>query len=84
MKFEEFIKLSENEKVKEYKNLSDHDKFLARISSVEITETIEHSELTSEEKEAARKRRKNDYIVDITDDNIGEITKKIFNGKQNS
>lgn len=79
MKFEEFIKLSEKEKVKQYENLSDHDKFLARISEIQIPETVGYFEFTDEEKEAMQRLRlENPHIVDITDDNIEEIVKKIF------
>ena len=56
---EEFMKLSEKEKCEKYKDLSNHDKFLARISQPLSPRVIPEDELTEEEKEKI-KEMKND------------------------
>ncbi len=47
--FEQFEKLSEEDKKEQYKNLSDHDKFKARISFTIKCEVIGKSTLSKEE-----------------------------------
>lgn len=47
--FEQFEKLSEEDKKGQYKNLSDHDKFKARMSSTIKCEVISKSTLSREE-----------------------------------
>lgn len=47
--FEQFEKLSEEDKKEQYKNLSDHDKFKVRISSTIKCEVIDKSTLSKEE-----------------------------------
>ena len=59
LSFEEFMKLSEKEKCEKYKELSNHDKFLARISQPVTPRIIPEEELTEEEKEKI-KEMKND------------------------
>ena len=46
----DFNNLSEEEKGKRYKELSDHDKFLVRISTIPSGKTIGYKELTKQEK----------------------------------
>lgn len=50
LSFEEFCKLSEEEKNRQYKNLSNHDKFLARMSQNPGGKVVGHEEITEEEK----------------------------------
>ena len=59
LSFEEFMKLSEKEKCERYKDLSNHDKFLARINQPISPIVIPEDELTEEEKEKI-KEMKND------------------------
>lgn len=56
--FEEFNKLTEKEKCKRYKDLSDHDKFLARISMNPGVEVIGTSEISEEDKKWAEELHK--------------------------
>lgn len=58
LSFEEFNKLSEKEKCKQYKNLSNHDRFLARTAQNPGGEVVGHEEVTEEEKEWAEKLHK--------------------------
>lgn len=51
LSFEEFMKLSEKEKCERYKNLSEHDKFLARINQPITPKVVSEEELSEEEKE---------------------------------
>lgn len=56
--FEQFEKLSEKDKREQYKNLSDYDKFKARISSTIKCEVIGKSTLSKEElKQKAEKMK---------------------------
>ena len=55
LSFKEFLKLSEKEKCERYKELSDHHKFLARISQKPGVEVIPDEKLTEEEKEWIKK-----------------------------
>lgn len=56
--FEQFEKLSEKEKQEQYKNLSDHNKFKARISSTIKCELVGKSTLSKEElKQKAEKMK---------------------------
>lgn len=54
LSLEEFNKLPEKEKGDRYKELSDHDKFLVRISTIPSGETIGYRELTEKEKKEAK------------------------------
>ena len=58
LSFEEFNKLSEEEKCKQYKNLSNHDRFLARTAQNPGGEFVGHEEVTEEEKKWAEKLHK--------------------------
>lgn len=51
--------LSEREKCERYKELSEHHKFLARISQNAGARVIPEEEMTEDEKEQLRKMRKN-------------------------
>ena len=51
LSLKEFNKLSENEKGDRYKELSEHDKFLVRISMPIGGEVIGYRELTEQEKD---------------------------------
>lgn len=55
LSLKEFNKLSENEKGDRYKELSEHDKFLVRISMPIGGEVIGYRELTEQEKKEAEK-----------------------------
>ena len=55
LSFKEFLKLSEKEKCERYKELSNHHKFLARISQNSGVEVISYKNLTKEEKELLKK-----------------------------
>ena len=57
LSFKEFMKLSEKEKCKKYKDLSDNDKFLARISQPLSPIVIPEEELTKEQKEKIKKMK---------------------------
>lgn len=50
----EFNKLPENEKGERYKDLSDHDKFLVRISMPMTGRVIGYCELTDKQKKEAK------------------------------
>lgn len=54
LSLEEFYKLSEKEKGVRYKELSDHDRFLVRISMPINGEVVGFRELTEKEKEEAK------------------------------
>lgn len=54
MTFEEFMKLPYEERAEAYKTLSDHDRFMVRISEPLKGKTVGYSEVTEEEKEKAR------------------------------
>ena len=54
LSLEEFYKLSEKEKGVRYKELSDHDRFLVRISMPIKGEVVGFRELTEEEKKEAK------------------------------
>lgn len=56
--FKEFNKLTEEEKCKKYKDLSDHDKFLARISMNPGVEVIGTSKISEESKKWAEELHK--------------------------
>lgn len=53
LSFKEFCKLPKGEKCKQYKNLSNHDKFLARMSQNPGGEIVGYEEVTEEEKKRA-------------------------------
>ena len=53
LSFEEFNKLSEEEKCKQYKKLSNHDKFLARMSQNPGGAVVGYEEITEKEKKWA-------------------------------
>ena len=55
--FEEFMKLNEQEKIEGYKDLSNHDKFLARINQPISPTVISKDELTEEEKEKIKEMK---------------------------
>lgn len=55
LSLKEFNKLSENEKGDRYKELSEHDKFLVRISMPIGGEVIGYRELTEQEKKESEK-----------------------------
>ena len=57
--FEQFKKLSKNDRNKQYKNLSNHDKFKARINDTIKCEVIGKSTLSKEELKSHDKKRKN-------------------------
>lgn len=54
LSLEDFNNLPEKEKGERYKKLSDHDKFLVRISTIPSGKTIGYRELTEQEKEEAK------------------------------
>lgn len=54
LSLEEFCKLSEKEKGIRYKELSDHDRFLVRISMPIKGEVVGFRELTEKEKKEAK------------------------------
>lgn len=54
LSLKDFNKLSEKEKKDRYKELSDHDKFLVRISMPIYGEVIGYRELTKEEENDAK------------------------------
>ena len=58
LSFKEFNKLSEEEKCKQYKNLSNHSRFLARTAQNLGGELVGHEEVTEEEKKWAEKLHK--------------------------
>lgn len=58
LSFKEFYKLSEEEKCKQYKNLSNHDKFLARMAQPPGGEVVGYEEVTEEEKKWAEELHK--------------------------
>ena len=53
LSLKEFNKLTEKAKCKRYKDLSEHDKFLVRLSMNPGVEVIGYEEVTKEEKEWA-------------------------------
>lgn len=55
LSLEEWKKLTEEQKGIRYKELSDHDRFLARISTPLKGETVGYKPLTEEEKKQADK-----------------------------
>ena len=57
LSLEKFMKLSEKDKCKRYKDLSDHDKFLARISQPITTTIISEEELNEEEMKKIQKMK---------------------------
>lgn len=59
LSFKEFLKLSEKEKCERYEELSDHHKFLARISQNSGVEVISQEKLTEAEKEFIKNEMKN-------------------------
>lgn len=54
--YEEFMKLSDEEKRIRYTELSNHDAFRVRISEPIIGETVGYAEVSEEEQEKARKQ----------------------------
>lgn len=53
LSLKEFYKLTEKEKSERYKDLSDHDRFLVRISMNPGMEVVGHQKVTKEEQEWA-------------------------------
>lgn len=53
LSFKEFCKLSKEEKCKQYENLSNHDKFLARMTQDPGGEVVGYEEITEREKKWA-------------------------------
>lgn len=53
LSLKEFNKLTEKEKCEKYKDLSEHDRFLVRISMNPGMEVVGHQEVTKEEQEWA-------------------------------
>ena len=58
LSFQEFCKLSEEEKHKQYKNLSNDDKFLARMAQNPGGEIVDYEEVTVEERKLAEELHK--------------------------
>lgn len=58
LSLEEFNKLSEEEKCKQYKNLSNHDKFLARMAQNPGGEVVGYEEVTEDDKKWAEELSK--------------------------
>lgn len=58
LSLEEFNKFPEKEKRERYKELSDYDKFLVRISTIPSGKTIGYSRLTEQEKKEAKEFEK--------------------------
>lgn len=56
MTLDEFKKLSPSEQAEAYKELSDHDKYLARISEPLVPHLVTKSECTPEQYERTHKR----------------------------
>lgn len=56
MTFEEFKKLSPNEQAEAYKDLSDHDKYLARINEPLTVFRVHKSDCNPDEYERIHKR----------------------------
>lgn len=56
MTFEEFKKLPLNEQAEAYKELSDHDKYLARISEPLVPHLVTKSDCSPDEYERIHKR----------------------------
>lgn len=59
LSFKEFLKLSEKEKCERYEELSEHHKFLARISQNAGAIVIPEEEMTEDERKQLRKMREN-------------------------
>lgn len=59
LSFKDFLKLSEKEKSERYEELSEHHKFLARISQNAGARVIPEEEMTEDEREQLRKMREN-------------------------
>jgi hypothetical protein len=59
LSFKEFLKLSESEKSERYEELSEHHKFLARISQNASARVIPEEEMTEDEREQLKKMREN-------------------------
>lgn len=59
LSFKEFLKLSEEEKCERYEELSEHHKFLARISQNVGTRVIPEEDMTEDERKQLRRMRKN-------------------------
>jgi succinate dehydrogenase/fumarate reductase flavoprotein subunit len=59
LSFKEFLKLSEGEKSERYEELSEHHKFLARISQNTSARVIPEEEMTEDERKQLKKIREN-------------------------
>lgn len=57
LSFKEFLKLSEKEKCERYEELSEHHKFLARISQNSGGKVILEEDMTEAEREQLKKMR---------------------------
>lgn len=57
LSFKEFLKLSEKEKCERYEELSEHHKFLARISQNSGAKVILEEDMTEAEREQLKKMR---------------------------
>lgn len=62
--FEQFEKLSDKEKQIQYENLSDHDKYLARINSPISCTVVRKSNLSKEELKKEAEKMKQDIEKD--------------------
>ena len=74
---DEFRKLPEEERAKRYCELTDHERFLWRISCPITPRVVKNSELTPQELEYVTRRRKEALEK-------GEITQEEFDELQNS
>lgn len=59
LSFKDFLKLSEKEKCERYEELSEHHKFLSRISQNAGARVIPEEEMTEDEREQLKKMREN-------------------------
>ena len=70
LSFKEFLKLSEKEKCERYEELSEHHKFLARISQNAGARVIPEEEMTEDEREQLRKMRENVETEEFKEEEI--------------
>lgn len=71
LSLKDFNNLTEEEKGERYKELSDHDKFLVRISTIPSGKTIGYIKLTEQEKKEAK-----EFENAVKDGKIDEWFKK--------
>ncbi len=77
MTLDEFKKLSPTEQAEAYKELSDHDKFLARISGPLVPHLVTKSDCTAEQYERIHKRQ----LKDLTE---GTVTREYYDYFENN